>query len=243
MSLRTHGGLLWKASILFVVAACGGTTATSSPTGGAATATPAATTPAAATSAPAESPGTSPAESPGTSPAESPGTSPAESPSPSGTAIDPDAPPDLFTTTYEPTTEGAVEGGTVIVADWQEANLFNPYYYNQVTEADVNRSTFGTLVTSTHDFKYAPDQATTIPTTENGGVKQPGDGGDAMTVTWKLRDGLKWSDGEDLNCDYFDFTLKWIMDPANTGLPGGKTSYQDISSIECTSPTVMVLHF
>ena len=31
---------------------------------------------------------------------------------------------------------------------------------------------------------------------ENGGVKVPGDNGDAMTVTWKLRDGLKWSDGE-----------------------------------------------
>ena len=51
------------------------------------------------------------------------------------------------------------------------------------------------LATFTHDYKYAPDLAAEIPTLDNGGVKVPGDNGDAMTVTWKLRDGLKWSDG------------------------------------------------
>jgi peptide/nickel transport system substrate-binding protein len=150
------------------------------------------------------------------------------------------AEPDLFNTSYAPS-EGT-PGGQVIFADWQEANLFNPYFFNQVTEANVNTATWDTLVTSTNDFKYAPSQAVEIPTLANGGVTQ-GEGGDAMTVTWKLRDGLLWSDGEALTCDDFVFTLGWIMDPATVGLPAGKTGYEDITSIDCPSDTDMVWHF
>ena len=58
----------------------------------------------------------------------------------------------------------------------------------------------------------------TIPTTENGGVKVPGDDGDAMTVTWTLRDGLKWSDGEPLTCDDFKYAWEWVLDPDNVGV-------------------------
>ncbi|HXG39590.1 MAG TPA: peptide ABC transporter substrate-binding protein [Candidatus Limnocylindrales bacterium] len=170
------------------------------------------------------------------SPAPSAPASPAESaaPSPGGT-------PNLFGTTYSPTP--GQPGGQVIVADWQEANLFNPYYFNQVTEADVNTATFMGLVTSTNDFKYAPDAAEEIPTLDNGGVKVPGEGGDAMTITWRIRDGLKWSDGDPYDCADFKFSHEWIMDEANTGLPAGKTGYEDITEVECVSPTEMVWHF
>ena len=142
------------------------------------------------------------------------------------------------------------------MADWQEANLFNPYYYNQVTEADVTTATQGGLITSTDDFKYAPDFAVSIPTTDNGGVVVAEDG--KVTITWKLRDGLAFSDGAPLTCDDYAFTAGWIIDPANTGLPSGKSGYltddglahygetgevrpKDINlTVECTSPTDMV---
>src|SRR4029453_706947 len=77
----------------------------------------------------------------------------------------------------------------------------------------------------------------------NGGVKAPGDNGDAMTVTWTLRDGLKWSDGEDLTCDDFKYTLGWILDKDNVGLASGTTGYEDIKDLECKSDTEMVWHF
>ena len=64
---------------------------------------------------------------------------------------------------------------------------------------------WSTLVVFTNDYRYAPDLATSVPTLDNGGVKAPGDGGDAMTVTWTLRDGLKWSDGQPLTCDDFKY--------------------------------------
>ena len=146
---------------------------------------------------------------------------------------------DLTTTTYEPA-EGT-DGGSIIIGDWQEANQFNPYYSSQVTEANVGSAAFATLVVFTNDYRYGPDLAESVPTVDNGGVKAPGDGGDAMTVTWTLRDGLKWSDGEPLTCDDFKYAWEWVLDEENVGVV--TTGFTDISDVECASDTEMILHF
>jgi peptide/nickel transport system substrate-binding protein len=151
--------------------------------------------------------------------------------------------PDLFGTKYKDTRQPGTTGGQVIFADWQEATEFNFYYQGQVTEANLSAATQGGLVTVTNDFKYAPDQATEIPTLDSGGVKVPGDGGDAMTVTWKLRPDLKWSDGSPLTCDDYKFTQDWIMDKDNTGLFAGRSGYEDVTKFDCTDPQTIVLHF
>jgi peptide/nickel transport system substrate-binding protein len=152
------------------------------------------------------------------------------------------AKPDLFTTTYPTRRQAGTTGGKLIYADWQEATEFNYYYQAQVTEANLSSATQGALVTVTDDFKYAPDQATEIPTLDNGGVTL-GQGGDAMTVTWKLRPDLKWSDGQALTCDDYKYTQDWIMDKGNTGLYAGTSGYEDVSNFECTDPQTIVLHF
>jgi peptide/nickel transport system substrate-binding protein len=151
-----------------------------------------------------------------------------------------EAPVDLTTTNYAP--EDGKDGGTIIIGDWQEANQFNPFYAGQVTEANVASAAWASLVTLTADYKYAADLAKEIPTTANGGVKVPGDGGDAMTVTWTLRDGLKWSDGQPLTCDDFKYAQEWVLDKDNSGI-GTISGYQAISKLDCTSDTVMVWHF
>jgi len=111
-----------------------------------------------------------------------------------------------------------------------------------VTEANVASAVWSSLVVLTNDYKYAPDLAAEIPTTDNGGVKVPGDGSDAMTVTWKLRDGLKWSDGQPLTCDDFKYAQEWVLDKDNSGI-GTISGYQAISKVDCTSDTEMVWHF
>ncbi|HET9345995.1 MAG TPA: ABC transporter substrate-binding protein, partial [Candidatus Limnocylindrales bacterium] len=146
---------------------------------------------------------------------------------------------ELFDTSYAP--EAGTDGGSIIIGDWQEANQFNPYYASQVTEANVASATWSTLFVFTHDYKYGPDLAADIPTTFNGGVKAPGDDGDAMTVTWTLRDGLKWSDGEDLTCDDFKYAWEWVLDEENVGVV--TTGFNEIGDVECASDTEMVLHY
>ncbi len=115
-----------------------------------------------------------------------------------------------------------------------------PYYLTQVTEANVASSTWHTLLTISDDFKYIPQLAAEpIPTTVNGGVTV-GQNGDAMTVTWKLRDGLKWSDGEPLTCDDFKYAWEWVLDKDNTAIRAG---WENIKDFECASDTDMIWHF
>jgi len=151
------------------------------------------------------------------------------------------APVDITNTQYNP--DPGTKGGQILIGDWQEANQFNPFYAGQVSEANVASAAFASLSIATNDYKYAPDLASEIPTTANGGVKVPGDNGDKMTVTWKLKPDLKWSDGTPLTCADFEATRAWVMDPANTGLAGGTTGWEDLSKIECPDPATSIWHF
>jgi peptide/nickel transport system substrate-binding protein len=181
------------------------------------------------------------AASPSPSASAAPST-PTESTAPSAAASESPAEIDLTNTKYAPA-DGA-DGGQIIIGDWQEANQFNPYYLGQVTEANVASAAWATLVVFTHDYRYAPDLATSVPTVANGGVKAPGDGGDAMTVTWTLRPNLKWSDGEPLTCDDFKYAWEWVLDKDNVGvITAGFEDMAKDNGIECKSDTEMVWHF
>src|SRR5688572_1623842 len=76
----------------------------------------------------------------------------------------------LFNSTYNERVAEGTQGGQLIIGDWQEANLFNPYYLGQVTEANVASAAWATLVVFSDDYRYIADLATEVPTTENGGV-------------------------------------------------------------------------
>jgi peptide/nickel transport system substrate-binding protein len=178
-----------------------------------------------------------PTEAPATAaPTEAPAT---EAPMTEAPTEEPSQEVDLFGTVYNP--EPGTPGGAVIIGDWQEATQFNPYYLGQVTEANVASLVWHTLLSISHDFRYIPQLAAEpIPTTDNGGVTV-GQGGDAMTVTWKLRDGLKWSDGEPLTCDDFKYAYEWVMDPDNVGVI--TAGWEDVTAFDCPSDTDMVWHF
>src|SRR3990172_11999699 len=113
----------------------------------------------------------------------------AASPSPTSGPVTPtEAPPvitpqpveevELFNSEYPTVVEAGTDGGTIVIGDWQEANQFNPFYLGQVTEANVASTAWSTLYVTTHEFKHIPDLAAELPTTDNGGVKVPGDGGE-----------------------------------------------------------------
>jgi len=60
-------------------------------------------------------------------------------------------------------------------------------------------------------------------------------------VTWKLRDGLKWSDGKDMTCDDFKYAWEWVMDPDNVAVI--TSGFEDLTAWDCPSASDMVLHF
>jgi peptide/nickel transport system substrate-binding protein len=158
-------------------------------------------------------------------------------------------------------------GGTLVFGDWQEALTFNPAYIGQVTEFNVVMATQAGLTGMTPDLKYVPDMASVVPTVENELAVEPGLDGDAMTVTWKLRDGLKWSDGVAITCADFVYSHNWVLsrdengnkipsvdaegkpvvddkgEPVYVTQPLSTLGYDEIDSIECASDTEMVFHY
>jgi len=128
----------------------------------------------------------------------------------------------------------------IVVAEWQYPDTVNPYYAQAETDIEVSDGMFLSLVDVTPDLRTVPDLVTSVPTLANGGVKMNGAG---MDVTWTLKSGMQWSDGSAINCDDLQATWKWIMDPANTGLAGGTTGWEDISGIDGGTGTSCVMHF
>lgn len=72
---------------------------------------------------------------------------------------------------------------------------------------------------------------------------------DPQVVTWKIKDGITWSDGEAWDCD--DFHLAWLAqtgkvkgeDGADIFTAAGTTGYELISKLECPSETEVVTTF
>ena len=131
-------------------------------------------------------------------------------------------------------------GGKVVLAEWEFPHTVNPYYAMYETDIEASGSMFDSLLSVTPDLKYAPDLATNIPTLDNGGVVL---NGSAMDVTWHLRSGMEWSDGEPINCDDIRATWQWVMDKDNVGLASGTIGWQDVSGVDGGSGTDCVMHF
>jgi peptide/nickel transport system substrate-binding protein len=108
-------------------------------------------------------------------------------------------------------------GGALIAASWQEQSsmlaigITDSATHAYAYEAPMVEGLLG--LTSSADIPknaslkdyYQPQLATEVPTTDNGDVKVTGN---TMSVTYKLRHGVKWQDGQ-------PFTSKDVVDTAN----------------------------
>lgn len=78
--------------------------------------------------------------------------------------------------------------------------------------------------------------AAEIPSAENGGVSA-----DGLTLTWKLKPCLFWSDGEPITSKDFVYTWQAIMDTGNA--PISRAGYDKIASIDTPDDQTAVVHF
>lgn len=123
------------------------------------------------------------------------------------------------------------DGGSYIEATIGEVNSMNPLFATTNSEKVLSRLMFGTL--STIDYSGHPGigLAESIQADENGKI-----------WTVKLRDGLKWSDGEPITNDDVVFTVELIKNPKvdsvyDSNLANVKVSVNEKSEIVFTLPT------
>lgn len=118
----------------------------------------------------------------------------------------------------------------------QEPDNIIPYYTNMSYAWWIAQLTMVGLAEWDDQGNYVPELAAEIPTAENGGVSA-----DGLTITWKLKEGLKWSDGEPLTSADVKYTWESILDEGNAALTKG--AYSNIESIETPDDTTVILKF
>jgi peptide/nickel transport system substrate-binding protein len=145
----------------------------------------------------------------------------------------------LVSCTGGPVASPPPTGGTAVVA-WQEpATLDLLYAAGSQAAATIARVAVEGLVAIGPDGNEIPVLAREIPTLTNGAVAVSADG-KAMTVRYRLRDGVKWSDGAPLTSADIRFTWRAIMtDPKVSSRDG----YDRIDDVETPDALTAIVRY
>ena len=96
----------------------------------------------------------------------------------------------------------SIIGGAAVIIIPEEPATLNQYLAAAAIVRQVADATVAGLTTVDSAGNFQPVLAAELPTLENGMVSS-----DFLTITWKLRPNLKWSDGEPLTADDIKFYL------------------------------------
>ncbi len=119
----------------------------------------------------------------------------------------------------------AQDTSEVTILYWQAVSILNPYLSGGTKDFDAAALILEPLANIAPDGTMVPELAEFIPTLENGGVSE-----DLTTITWKLKDGLVWSDGTPVTIDDLIFTWQYCTHPE--GGCSTKHFYNDVVSME-----------
>ena len=132
---------------------------------------------------------------------------------------------------YKPTKRGG--GGPLKVLWWQAPTLLNPHFATGTKDQDASRIFYEPLAGWDGDGNLVPVLAAEIPSVENGGLSEEG-----TFVIWKLKQGVKWHDGQPFTADDCVFNWEYAADPATAATTIG--SYQNIKVIKLDDHTIRV---
>ncbi|WP_159585606.1 peptide ABC transporter substrate-binding protein [Chelativorans xinjiangense] len=132
---------------------------------------------------------------------------------------------------YKPTQRGG--GGPLRLLWWQGPTLLNPHFAVGTKDQDGSRLFYEPLAAWDADGNLVPILAAEIPSLENGGLAE-----DGMSVTWKLKQGVTWHDGEPFTADDCVFNWEYATDPDTAAVTIG--SYQGMNVVKVDDHTVRV---
>jgi peptide/nickel transport system substrate-binding protein len=104
-------------------------------------------------------------------------------------------------------------GGVVKVLWWQGPAVMNPHLASGTKDYDASRVVYEPLCTFDGAEKLIPVLAA-----------------DGKSVTYKLKPGVKWSDGQPFTADDVIFTWQYVTDPQTGAVTAGV--YQNIAAID-----------
>jgi peptide/nickel transport system substrate-binding protein len=129
-------------------------------------------------------------------------------------------------------TPGAGGGGTAVLIIPEEPAGLNRFLADAAIVYQVSDATVIGLTTPNEKGEYEPRLAAALPTLSD----------DNKTVTWKLREGLKWSDGQPLTSDDIKFTWEAVSN-SNSGAYNGTAGFNLITGIDTPDAVTAVVHY
>ena len=115
---------------------------------------------------------------------------------------------------YKPTKRGG--GGALKTLWWTGATTLNPYFAIGSRDTDAARIFYEPLASWDSEANLIPVLAAEIPTRQNGGVAP-----DGLSVTWKLKRGVRWHDGKPFTSADLVFNWEYASDPATASVAIG----------------------
>ncbi|MDG2299792.1 MAG: peptide ABC transporter substrate-binding protein [Planktomarina sp.] len=98
--------------------------------------------------------------------------------------------------------------GEVKIIYWQAPSILNPYLSGGTKDIESSSLIIEPMGRYDQNGDMMPWLAAEIPTVGNGGVSK-----DLTSITWKLKEGLVWSDGSPVTSTDVVFTANYCMDP------------------------------
>jgi peptide/nickel transport system substrate-binding protein len=116
-------------------------------------------------------------------------------------------------------------GGRLRLLWWQAPTIANVHLSTGTKDNDASRVVHEPLASFNRDGELVPILAAEIPSFDNDGLSR-----DGTAVTWRLKKGVVWHDGQPFTADDVIFTWEYAADPATGAVTSG--SYQNIKHID-----------
>jgi peptide/nickel transport system substrate-binding protein len=139
------------------------------------------------------------------------------------------------TTRYAPG-QGRGKGDLLRILYWQAPTILNPHFSQGTKDSAASSLVLEPLIDIDKDGNIVPILAAEVPSLENGGVAS-----DGMSVTYKLRTDVTWSDGTPFTADDVKFTWQFTTDEAAATTT--IATYQVISDIEVADEHTLTIKF
>ena len=134
------------------------------------------------------------------------------------------------------TSDSAANSTDLKLLYWQAPTTLNAHLSNGTKDREAASLVYEPLAAYNEAEELIPILAAETPTKENGGISE-----DNTSITWKLREGVTWSDGEPFTADDVVFTYQFIADPA-TGANSGEF-YVEVDSVEAVDDLTVKVNF
>lgn len=126
--------------------------------------------------------------------------------------------------------------GDLKILYYQAVSTMNAYLSSGTKDVEAGSLVLEPLASFDQDGNLVPRLVKEIPTAENGGISA-----DQTQITWKLLDGLVWSDGSAVTSEDVKFTWEYCTNPDGGCAQGAK--YQGIKAIDTPDAQTVVITF